>query len=213
MTAARRDRAASSSDPSVPDDRDGPAGDDGHQTGTDGVDDSDDGRVAFDEDAAWRAIVENYDARPDPGGFRRRRVAAPEPPPPPAAALAGPGVFDRTYLESLPGGDAGAASWHDEGHFVPPEPPPMPRATPARRLAWLGLFGSPLLMLLAVVLGWSYPGLGLGAARRVVRRRASSSWSPRWSAGATTGRATTARLCRVRRVRRTPARAPRGNPR
>jgi hypothetical protein len=44
----------------------------------------------------------------------------------------------------------------EEGHFVPPEPPPVPRGTPARRLAWAGLFGAPAVMLAAVVLGWTF---------------------------------------------------------
>ena len=48
-------------------------------------------------------------------------------------------------------------AWHEEEHFVPPEPPPVPRATPARRLAWLGLFVPPLVMLAAVAFGWVLP--------------------------------------------------------
>jgi hypothetical protein len=60
-----------------------------------------------------------------------------------------------------------AAAWHDEGHFVPPEPPPVPSTTPARRLAWIGLFGAPLLLLVAVVFPITYPmwvSMGLVAA-------------------------------------------------
>jgi hypothetical protein len=44
-----------------------------------------------------------------------------------------------------------------EEHFVPPEPPPVPRGTPARRLAWTGLFAPPLVMILAVVFRWVFP--------------------------------------------------------
>ncbi len=60
-----------------------------------------------------------------------------------------------------------------EEHFVPPEPPPVPRATPARRAAWFGLFLAPLAMLAAVVLGWVLPDwlsmLLVAALRRRLR--------------------------------------------
>ena len=64
-----------------------------------------------------------------------------------------PALFDRSHLEPA----ERAAPEHEE-HFVPPEPPPVPRGTPARRLAWLGLFVPPMLMLAAVVFGWTFAG-------------------------------------------------------
>ncbi|MFD9883890.1 hypothetical protein ACFWZT_20780 [Streptomyces alboflavus] len=42
----------------------------------------------------------------------------------------------------------------DEGHFVPPEPPPLPDAEVTAKFAWLAVIGGPLLLLLAVLLGW-----------------------------------------------------------
>jgi len=42
----------------------------------------------------------------------------------------------------------------DEGHFVPPEPPPLPTSDATARFAWLGVTGGPVLILLAVLLGW-----------------------------------------------------------
>jgi hypothetical protein len=42
----------------------------------------------------------------------------------------------------------------DEGHFVPPEPPPLPAADATSKFAWLGVIGGPILLLLAVLLGW-----------------------------------------------------------
>ncbi|MFE7130699.1 hypothetical protein ACFVIM_07565 [Streptomyces sp. NPDC057638] len=42
----------------------------------------------------------------------------------------------------------------DEGHFVPPEPPPLPEADTTAKFAWLSVIGGPVLMLLAVLLGW-----------------------------------------------------------
>lgn len=37
---------------------------------------------------------------------------------------------------------------------MPPEPPPLPEADPAAKFGWLGVIGGPVLMLLAVLLGW-----------------------------------------------------------
>lgn len=42
----------------------------------------------------------------------------------------------------------------DEGHFIPPEPPPLPAADATAKFAWLGVLGGPVLLLLAVLLGW-----------------------------------------------------------
>ncbi|MFF4752781.1 hypothetical protein ACWD5R_36790 [Streptomyces sp. NPDC002514] len=42
----------------------------------------------------------------------------------------------------------------DEGHFVPPEPPPLPATDTTARFAWLGVVGGPILLLVAVLLGW-----------------------------------------------------------
>ncbi|MFC9633721.1 hypothetical protein ACFTY8_31775 [Streptomyces mirabilis] len=42
----------------------------------------------------------------------------------------------------------------DEGHFVPPEPPPLPTADTTAKFAWLAVVGGPIVLLLAVLLGW-----------------------------------------------------------
>ncbi|MEV2249100.1 hypothetical protein AB0I94_00850 [Streptomyces sp. NPDC050147] len=42
----------------------------------------------------------------------------------------------------------------DEGHFVPPEPPPLPSGDVTAKFAWLAVLGGPLLLLLTVLLGW-----------------------------------------------------------
>ncbi|MYZ35317.1 hypothetical protein [Streptomyces sp. MnatMP-M17] len=42
----------------------------------------------------------------------------------------------------------------DEGHFVPPEPPPLPEADVTAKFAWLAVIGGPVLMLVAVLLQW-----------------------------------------------------------
>ncbi|MFI6702055.1 hypothetical protein ACIBJC_24320 [Streptomyces sp. NPDC050509] len=42
----------------------------------------------------------------------------------------------------------------EEGHFVPPEPPPLPESDVTARFAWLAVIGGPVLMLVAVLLSW-----------------------------------------------------------
>jgi len=103
--------------------------------------------LPYDEDAVWRSIIENYGERPTLDDDE------------PAAPAEAPSrdVFDRSFLDAQAAAEPQPQPWTDEGHFVPPEPPPLPRTTPIRRLAWFGLFGAPALMLLAVVFGWAYP--------------------------------------------------------
>ncbi|OEJ98270.1 hypothetical protein J116_021225 [Streptomyces thermolilacinus SPC6] len=54
----------------------------------------------------------------------------------------------RTGRRDADGDDDG------EGHFVPPEPPPLPEADSAAKFGWLGVIGGPVLMLVAVLLQW-----------------------------------------------------------
>ncbi|MFE7899520.1 hypothetical protein ACFU3E_18705 [Streptomyces sp. NPDC057424] len=63
-----------------------------------------------------------------------------------------PGVGPRDYSVPEPAEDD--FDEDDEGHFVPPEPPPLPTADPTAKFAWLGVLGGPVLLLLAVLLGW-----------------------------------------------------------
>ena len=108
----------------------------------------------LDEDAAWRAIVENYG---EPALDDSDLAPPPDAPPPPAPASRDErlrGLFQPRWSDPL----ESEATWEDEGHFVPPTPPPVVVTDPRRRAAWIGLFGSPLVMLVSVVLGWSLPG-------------------------------------------------------
>ncbi len=123
---------------------------------------SDGGGRKLDEDAAWRAIIENYgerahldDAPSSSAGPVEAPPADPVTPAPPATS----GEPIETAREDTPrSGTTG-----DGNHFVPPEPPPLPPLEPRRKLAWIGLFGSPVMMLLAVVFGLSPPGWVMGA--------------------------------------------------
>ncbi|POX60337.1 hypothetical protein C3492_28220 [Streptomyces sp. Ru62] len=136
--------------------------------------------VPFDEDAAWRAIVAGYgEEPPDPPGARpfkpvedlallEKNVAKdqegesrgdPEDSADrqPARPLGGsvsfaPGIGPRDYTAPEPSDDD--FDEDDEGHFVPPEPPPLPTTDTTARFAWLGVVGGPVLLLLAVLLGW-----------------------------------------------------------
>ncbi|MFC4498987.1 MULTISPECIES: hypothetical protein [Streptomyces] len=77
--------------------------------------------------------------------------------PKPAKPLGGsisfaPGVGPRDYSAPEPAEED--FDEDDEGHFVPPEPPPLPAADTTAKFAWLGVIGGPILLLLAVLLGW-----------------------------------------------------------
>ena len=106
---------------------------------------------ADDFDAAFRSIVENYGERP----------AMPTPDPadtqPPAAPPSGDGPVVSPGLFRLAGEQEAQPPPEHEDHFVPPEPPPLPWPEPNRGLAWLALFGSPTLMLGALLLSVSLP--------------------------------------------------------
>lgn len=134
--------------------------------------------VPFDEAAAWEAIVSGYgEEPPDPPGAKpfksvedlallepetnddEVRAEAPrKAEDKPAKPLGGsvsfaPGVGGpRDYSVAEP--SENDLDETDEGHFVPPEPPPLPDADVTSKFAWLGVLGGPLLLLLAILLGW-----------------------------------------------------------
>ncbi|MFD7770874.1 hypothetical protein [Streptomyces sp. NPDC059787] len=134
--------------------------------------------VPFDEAAAWEAIVAGYgEEPPDPPGAKPFKsvedLALLEPETnegeveakaprkaedKPAKPLGGsvsfaPGVGGpRDYSVQEPSDDD--LDETDEGHFVPPEPPPLPDADVTSKFAWLGVLGGPVLLLLAILLGW-----------------------------------------------------------
>jgi hypothetical protein len=132
---------------------------------------TDDAKRPLDEEAAWLEIVAHYGDRPEMGpdlgpDADPEEPAEPGAPSHPVGQAAPSGsLFDRAYLDAQLQraeqerddlGD-GPVPWDDEGHYVPPPPPPLPVLEPRRKAAWIGLFGSPLAMLLGIVLGWTYP--------------------------------------------------------
>ena len=96
------------------------------------------GGVSEDE-AAWRAIVENFGDRHELVGDED------EPPPVPPSP--------RGLLPDEPP----PAPPDPEDHYVPPPPPPLPRPAPPRLLAWFGLFGVPTLVLICLVADVNLP--------------------------------------------------------
>ncbi|MGW2176977.1 hypothetical protein ACWCXX_02565 [Streptomyces sp. NPDC001732] len=134
---------------------------------------------ALDEDAAWKAIVAGYgEEPPDPPGAKPFRSVedlalleddrpdvldpdkglgkkSPKPPEKPlgSSVVFAPGVGGpRDYEVAEPKDDDLDES--DEGHFVPPEPPPLPEADVTAKFAWLAVVGGPVLMLIAILLRW-----------------------------------------------------------
>lgn len=104
------------------------------------------------DDEAWRAIVENYGDRADIGVNHDLEDGAPQPTDttstaPEHAEMPAPRAWDEATIDS---------DWSQE-RFVPPPPPPVPATTKDRMLAWFGVFGSPTILLLALVLGISLP--------------------------------------------------------
>jgi hypothetical protein len=66
----------------------------------------------------------------------------------------------------LPGGSAvpGEVIADDDGGYVPPDPPPLPRGDLVSRLAWAGVLGGPLFLLVAAIVWQELPkGLLLAA--------------------------------------------------
>lgn len=82
---------------------------------------------------AWRSIVDNYGERPAMPDDAPRAVEVPE--------VAAP----RPQIEE------------SQERFVPPPPPPLPRLRPRRALAWAGVLGAPVLLLVLLVLAVDLP--------------------------------------------------------
>ncbi|MFI7497283.1 hypothetical protein ACIBVL_02000 [Streptomyces sp. NPDC049687] len=112
------------------------------------------------EDLALPEPVTNDDEPRDSGESGESRDSrdveedqAPKPAKPLGSSVSfAPGVGPRDYTTPEPAEDD--FDEDDEGHFVPPEPPPLPAADTTAKFAWLGVIGGPLLLLLAVLLGW-----------------------------------------------------------
>ena len=107
-----------------------------------------------DEDA-WRAIVENYGERielDDESSAEPAVEPAVEPDEKQGYDAAGGAGLQRLF-RPLPEPQADRGRRGRAGRdFVPPTPPPLPKLSPDRLLAWAGLFGSPTILLICLVL-------------------------------------------------------------
>jgi hypothetical protein len=104
----------------------------------------------FDVDAEFAKIVEAYGDEP----------AEVTPPPTPEGLAERFKTHGWSDAPQPPSDDPlnTAATWDDEGHFIPPEPPPLPVPEPHRLVAWIGVLGAPLVMLVLVVFRVTPPG-------------------------------------------------------
>ena len=114
---------------------------------------------SHDEEVLWRSIVDNYGDRvtldPPPGESSNEAPEERTDEPPAASQV----PAEPTPHEDQP---AEARDWLDayddpEDHFVPPEPERVPTPEPRRLIAWAGVFGVPVAVLVLVVLQVSLP--------------------------------------------------------
>lgn len=103
------------------------------------------------DEEAWRSIVDNYGDRAeiddDPAPPEQLTEPAPTPPVTPAPPAPPPRAsHDTDAVDEI-------------DRFVPPDPPLPPRPTRDRLAAWIGVFGSPIVLLFLVVTGIGIPSL------------------------------------------------------
>jgi hypothetical protein len=105
-------------------------------------------------EAAWRAIIDNYGDRAELDDPPSADPAAPPGPPAPSAPFGG------RFGNLTTGADFDEEEddpFLAEERFEPPTPPPMPRTTPDRLAAWIGIFGSPMVLLAALIFSIEVP--------------------------------------------------------
>ncbi|GAA4806248.1 hypothetical protein ACFQ0K_01205 [Nocardioides caeni] len=114
-------------------------------------------REQRDDDAAWQAIVDNYGDRvlgPDDDPAASQSVTD--------EALDQADVTDDAVADNADNRDNEMLEADEDDpwdQFVPPVPPPLPRPSVDRLLSWLGVFGSPAVLLAVVVTGVHLPTL------------------------------------------------------
>ncbi|MFA1547484.1 hypothetical protein [Actinomadura chokoriensis] len=112
-----------------------------------------------DEDAIWAEIVAGFDAVPEgddvpwPDEENIR-----EPAEPPREGDDHSGRLPRARVIKPPEPPEFPEAGDEEGHYVPPAPPPLPAADPLTKGAWVALIGGPVYLLATVILDWEVPG-------------------------------------------------------
>nr|WP_180218134.1 hypothetical protein [Streptomyces albus] len=126
------------------------------------------------EEAAWEAIVAAYGeaeapeptvADPAPPDAAPHEAAPREGEPPTRSfTVYSAGTGPRDWEPPSPA--SSGEDEDDEGHFEPPEPPPLPQADTTTKFAWVAALGGPLLLLGAILvqadLTWWIVTLGVG---------------------------------------------------
>jgi hypothetical protein len=113
-----------------------------------------------DEDAIWADIVASFDTAPEDGAtpWPDQENIDPESESEPEGHDREGGLPTARLIKSADLDEPAEPPEDDEGHYIPPAPPPLPRGDAVTRGAWLALIGGPLYLLLTVILGWEVPG-------------------------------------------------------
>lgn len=135
------------------------------------------GETSSDEDAAWEAIIAGWEltaADPVPRwpaseDVEPRRADPPPPSPSPQTRVIRPAEMEPPPLGpreyAAPEDDEVARDGRSDDpddHFVPPPPPPLPRLDPLTKLAWVGVLGGPLWLILVKAFDWMPAIEGMG---------------------------------------------------
>ena len=117
--------------------------------------------AAADVDAAWARIIAGYDNPTSPVGpwSVAEDIDGSVTPTSGGSGLSGRLVRRGDTEPAEPAEPA--HTWDDgwaeaddpDNHFVPPPPPPLPQVDSVTRLAWLGILGGPLFILITSILG------------------------------------------------------------
>lgn len=153
-----------------------------------------------DDDQTWSELVHAFHTDPDPGESGHAWPAAEDIDPDDDngqdAAETYPGA-SHTW-SSAPAAQSGrpagtsaeseaAEPRYDDDHFVPPNPPPLPKGDRITRWAWAGLAATPSVLLISALTGWTPPdsvmvvlvgGFIAGFVTLVVRMRGRNPHDP-----------------------------------
>ncbi|MDX6351323.1 MAG: hypothetical protein QOF84_6113 [Streptomyces sp.] len=127
----------------------------------------------LDEAAAWAELIAAYDDGPESGAgswpaaedLPTADEDAPDDPDgadgatpdEPAAAPPAPKTTSIVIHPVIAGPRDFEVTEEDEGHFVPPEPPPLPEADVTTKFAWLAVLGGPALIFTFILLQQELP--------------------------------------------------------
>ena len=107
------------------------------------------GEPELDFDAEFSRLIADWGPTPDVEEVARE--ARPSTPPSSDDSL------KKLLRQAWPDDEPARLTPEDEGHFQPPPPPPIPRPEPRRLVAWIALFGAPILGLVLLVTPLALP--------------------------------------------------------